>query len=691
MKKTLRLASFIVGLTLFFTTILPVHAFMVVEIMTPIIPHPIYVDDVNGFDTDTGEITNPVKTITKALDIANSGIYDNYQILLAEGDYSAETFPLTISGKDISMYGGYYDDFTDRDPENHQTDIRGNQDSSELYSVEIMNASSVISGLRIYGQNTGGSVIYVENTDGAGHTVTINSVEIDGALVIGGAVFASLESGDNFTLSGSYIHNIEAWIAAINITGNHENAQIYDNFIYNTQAIGGQLGAENAVIYNNIISKGTAIGLNLGKNSRAYNNTITDNETGIKVVSGVTGAEFYNNIIADNATAAFNLEASATYDYNVYHNNGTILTAAHEIECDPGLSYTSNPNDYQLNPSSECIDKGNEYFEVTVDFFGEARKKDGDGDGVYVTDPGAHEADGDEAAAPVISNNSVSPNVFSPDGNGINDTASISFDLNLATTAKVEIYQNATVIKEIMNEILDSGTHNVTWNGTNTAGDPAGEGDYIYKITATNSEGNDEATGAVTIDFTANQPVCAGFSDVPSTHPLCPAIQYVKDEGIFEGYPDGTFRPADVINRVESTKVILEGFNIPLLPDDGTDLNFSDVIIGEWYMTYLRTAKQAGVVEGYSDGTFKPNQQVVRVELLKIFFETSGEDLSGVIVGSDPYPDTPMDQWYINYVQFSKDNALVNADPLGFFNPAQGIKRGDVATLFYRFHQEGFI
>ncbi|MFC1655314.1 S-layer homology domain-containing protein [Patescibacteria group bacterium] len=694
MKKHVRLVSFIVGLTLFLTTIVPVHAFFVYEVIIPIIFNPIYVDDVNGNDTNSGlDTSNAVKTITKAMDIAENGAFTTYQVLIAEGNYDAETFPLVIADKDISVFGGYYNDFAERDSENHQTEIQGNTDNAELYTFDISNASSTISGLRIYGQSAGASVINISNGDGAGHNLNINAVEVDDSFVLGGAIFANLESGDNLSVFNNYIHDTEAWISAITVEGDHSLAYVYGNFIYNTTA-STQVNVTNTLVYNNIISKGTAIGLNLKNGSAAYNNTIVDNATGINVPSGVSGAKFFNNLIADNSSSGVALGSSATFDYNAYFGNGTILLGANEVECDPGLSYTSNQSDYQLADGSECIDKGTEITEVGVDYFGETRKKDGNADSVYATDPGAHEADGDEADTPAISNDDASPDAFSPDGDGVNDTSTITFELNVTSNIMVEIYQDTTLITEVVNEVMESGTHNVIWNGTDASSDPAGEGNYTYKITAENSEGTDDVDGTVAINFNANAQVCAAFTDVAFNDPLCPAIEFVKNQGIFQGYPDGTFRPNDVINRVESTKVILEGFSIPLLADDNTNQGFTDVIVNEWYMTYLRTGKDEGVVQGYPDGTFRPNQQVVRVELLKIFFETSGEDLSSVTITGDPYPDTVVDtetSWYMPYVQFSKDYALVDADNQGNFNPAEGMKRGDVAELFYRFHQEGFI
>lgn len=178
---------------------------------------------------------------------------------------------------------------------------------------------------------------------------------------------------------------------------------------------------------------------------------------------------------------------------------------------------------------------------------------------------------------------------------------------------------------------------------------------------------------------------CAGFSDVLSTDLLCPAVKFVNDKGIFSGYPNGTFQPNKIINRVETTKVVLVGFGKTLSDCVGND-GFSDSDKTQWYCKYVHTAKLLGILKGYADGTLRPTQQINRVEMLKVFFAAMGKDLSAVAVDANPYPDALKNQWYAKYVQFAKTNALVDAAANGNFNPSLGMKRGDVALLFYRAH-----
>ena len=176
---------------------------------------------------------------------------------------------------------------------------------------------------------------------------------------------------------------------------------------------------------------------------------------------------------------------------------------------------------------------------------------------------------------------------------------------------------------------------------------------------------------SVNIDFGLEELMCAGFKDIPANDPHCLAVQYVKDQGIFSGYPDGTFMPDLAINRAETVKVIVEGFDKQLLNSDGTNLGFSDVGVNEWYMGYLKTAFEGGIIEGYPDGTFKPAQIVNYAELIKIFLETSGVTISE--------STTPNAQWYKKYVDYADANGLVL-----YTDVSTGMKRVDVAELFYQ-------
>lgn len=173
-----------------------------------------------------------------------------------------------------------------------------------------------------------------------------------------------------------------------------------------------------------------------------------------------------------------------------------------------------------------------------------------------------------------------------------------------------------------------------------------------------------------------------GFSDVPQTHPNYSAIMNLKSLGIIGGYPDGTFKPDQVVNRVEALKIILLGATVNVPDASGTG-GFSDTIATEWYAKYLIKAKELKIISGYPDGTFKPTQTVNLVENLKMLINTKNINVTNISVTVNPYPDAIKDQWYAKYVEYAKEKGWLIADSNNMIYPAQGMTRGKLAQLLY--------
>ena len=157
------------------------------------------------------------------------------------------------------------------------------------------------------------------------------------------------------------------------------------------------------------------------------------------------------------------------------------------------------------------------------------------------------------------------------------------------------------------------------------------------------------------------------------------AVEFLQQRGILDGYGDGSFKPENPINRAESIKVLLE--SIGEAPDTEIEDNFVDVPADAWFSGYVAKAKRQGIIKGYEDGTFRPAQTVNQVELLKIAFETFGIDLSD-------YPitdliESDMNAWYAPYLQYAVDNNLLETMALG-----EGMTREAFPEVIYRLIQQ---
>lgn len=156
----------------------------------------------------------------------------------------------------------------------------------------------------------------------------------------------------------------------------------------------------------------------------------------------------------------------------------------------------------------------------------------------------------------------------------------------------------------------------------------------------------------------------AAFPDVPG-HPYEDAINYVESNGIVEGYPDGTYKPDDLINRAEFTKIVVGAV---FGPNQTGDHCFPDVT-DQWFASFVCTAQAKGIIEGYPDGNFQPENNVNYAEALKIVLNTYGAP-----VGPD------YDEWFQKYVDFAAGNGLSYA---GGKNPGDMLTRGEMAELIH--------
>jgi amicyanin len=174
------------------------------------------------------------------------------------------------------------------------------------------------------------------------------------------------------------------------------------------------------------------------------------------------------------------------------------------------------------------------------------------------------------------------------------------------------------------------------------------------------------------------------FSDVPPSHPNYKAIMDLKSRGIISGYPDNTFKPYQTVNRVEALKIILNGAKIDTTANATVSAKFTDIQTNAWYMQFLNKAVELGIVQGYPDGSFKPAQTVNLVENLKMLMEAKKIDMSKVVVLENPFADAPKEMWYAKYLQYAKDKKLIEGDDQNKIYPGEGLNRARLAEILYR-------
>lgn len=175
------------------------------------------------------------------------------------------------------------------------------------------------------------------------------------------------------------------------------------------------------------------------------------------------------------------------------------------------------------------------------------------------------------------------------------------------------------------------------------------------------------------------------FTDVASDHPYFLAIKNLKSQKIINGYEDGSFRPEGTLNRAEAVKILLTGNNIT--PNKKSEKKFTDVPLRAWFSSFVETAAYFEIVRGYEDGSFRPDQNVSRAEFLKMALTTGGFPVSQN-VSRAPYEDVPPDTWFSPYFDFAKDHRLFRSVSQQKIYPHLPITRGEAAHIIYELSQK---
>lgn len=172
------------------------------------------------------------------------------------------------------------------------------------------------------------------------------------------------------------------------------------------------------------------------------------------------------------------------------------------------------------------------------------------------------------------------------------------------------------------------------------------------------------------------------FLDVASDHPHFEAIQALSARGVIQGYSNNTFRPDQLVNRAEALKIILLGSDI-LVPEIQPQTLFPDVTGEVWYGKYVAKAKNLNIIRGdEGTGLFRPGDTINLAEILKVLLKANTIQVK--TPQASPYADVPPDSWFAPYFDYARFIGLLDQSSNEAVHPDQAINRGMMAELLYR-------
>jgi parallel beta-helix repeat protein len=165
------------------------------------------------------------------------------------------------------------------------------------------------------------------------------------------------------------------------------------------------------------------------------------------------------------------------------------------------------------------------------------------------------------------------------------------------------------------------------------------------------------------------------FADISSSAWYTYYVNYLYTRGVIRGYSDQTFRPNNPISRAELLKIVLLAQNIPLI--ETHESPFLDVPSEQWFTDYVHTAFHQGLISGFAGNFFAPHQTITRAEAIKIILTAAG--FIEYQATSQHFADVPPHTWFYPYIEYAVSRGIINEDQ--FFRPNAPITRAEIAKI----------
>jgi len=166
------------------------------------------------------------------------------------------------------------------------------------------------------------------------------------------------------------------------------------------------------------------------------------------------------------------------------------------------------------------------------------------------------------------------------------------------------------------------------------------------------------------------------FSDVSKNNPYFEMVHEMRDQKVISGYPDGTFKPKEKINRKQAAALVNR---IVKLPARKKFVAFKDVSAKNPYFNDIQKVQQAGIFEPDAKGNFYPNKQITRAEMAKVL--TIAFNLKEI--SEIDFLDVPRSHPMSEYIRAMYAADITTGDG-GIFYPEIAVSRDHYAVFLYR-------
>lgn len=172
------------------------------------------------------------------------------------------------------------------------------------------------------------------------------------------------------------------------------------------------------------------------------------------------------------------------------------------------------------------------------------------------------------------------------------------------------------------------------------------------------------------------------YSDLDSVAWAEASITALSEKQIVQGYGDGTFLPNNTITREEFVKLVVTAFGLET--GEAAEPAFEDVEADSWYAPYLAAAKEAGIVEGYADGTFGVGAPISRQDIAVMLYraaEDMDKTLSTAVEEATFADEAQIGEYAAAAVKALQMAGVISGTPEGNFEPVRNATRAEACVM----------
>lgn len=173
------------------------------------------------------------------------------------------------------------------------------------------------------------------------------------------------------------------------------------------------------------------------------------------------------------------------------------------------------------------------------------------------------------------------------------------------------------------------------------------------------------------------------FSDIKG-HWAEAQIKQMAAEGIVKGYPDGTFRPDGLITRAEFAVMVVQAFKL----SNNKGQTFTDTD-GHWAEEIIGTASANGIVSGYSDDLFGPDDPITREQMAVMIVKAA--QLTDSTAGKNFADSQEISDWADEAVKIAAAYQLISGYPDNTFQPQNNTTRAEAAAVLSTLFQKSML